>query len=105
MGSMSRHTNKTPRRLTRLAPGLTLCELSRRTGIRVEHLSRIFNGHRGLTLDNAAKVAGAIGVTIEAVHAVLIFPHTETPRKVSPPGRSTSPAISDSSSSAPVSCD
>jgi transcriptional regulator with XRE-family HTH domain len=80
---------KTPRRLKALAPGVTLGELSRRSGVRLEHLSRIVNGHRRLTIDTATKIATALDLPMEAV--ARAFPYTETPRKVAPPRRSDPP--------------
>jgi transcriptional regulator with XRE-family HTH domain len=99
---MRHRNNKTPRRLTNLAPGMTLCELSARTGILVEHVSRIVNGRRRLTLDTASKIARALDIPIETV--IRAFPYTETPRKVTPPRRPTAPPV-DSDLLAPVSGD
>lgn len=82
---------RTPRRLALLAPGVSVGELSRKTGILLEHVSRIVNGRRRLTLDTASKIAAALNLTIEDV--VRAFPYTETPRKVTPPRRPASPAL------------
>jgi hypothetical protein len=67
-GSMARTT---PKRLRQLAPGVSLRELSRRTDIRLEHLSRIFGRKRGLTLDKARKIANALNLPVDMVADTL----------------------------------
>jgi transcriptional regulator with XRE-family HTH domain len=68
-GGMAR--SHTPRKLRTLAPGVSLGELSRRTGIRLEHLSRIVRNKRGLTVDAASRIARALNTTIDDVVSKL----------------------------------
>ena len=68
---MTKKRSTTPKALRELAPGVSLRQLAKRTGLRLEHLSRIVNGRRGLTLENAARIALALDCTIEQVHQAL----------------------------------
>jgi transcriptional regulator with XRE-family HTH domain len=61
----------TPATLRTLAPGVSLCALSKLTGIALSHLSRIFSGQRGLTIDKARIIAKAVGRSITDVADVL----------------------------------
>ncbi len=61
----------TPKKLQTLAPGLSLRQLSRLTGIAMPHLSRVVNGKRGLTVRIAARIAKHTGATLDRVVEVL----------------------------------
>jgi len=58
-------------KLNQLEAGLSLCRLSKRTGLAVPHLSRVFSGKRGLTLKTAKKIGDAVGRTIDEVVTAL----------------------------------
>lgn len=62
----------TPKLLQSLAPGVSLKKLHRLSGIPLEHLSRIFNRKRGLTVDKAVKIAQTLNVPVERVISVLV---------------------------------
>lgn len=64
-------TGRTPKALRTLAPGVSLKQLSRRTGLALTHLSRVVNGKRGLTVSVAVRIALAIGTTTDRVIAHL----------------------------------
>jgi transcriptional regulator with XRE-family HTH domain len=63
--------SKTPIALRTLKPGLSLRQLSKRTGLAMPHLSRVVNGRRGLTVRVARLIALATGRTLEEVVAHL----------------------------------
>jgi plasmid maintenance system antidote protein VapI len=63
--------SRTPKKLRQLAPGVSLGELARRTGIRHEHLSRVVNGKRGLTLVTAQRIAKALDLSTDDVANAL----------------------------------
>jgi transcriptional regulator with XRE-family HTH domain len=61
----------TPEALRRLAPGTSLNDIERGTGISVSHLSRVFNGRRNLSSDNLQAVAGYLGVAVDKLLSEL----------------------------------
>lgn len=61
----------TPKTLRTLKPGMSLKALSRKSGIKLPHLSRVVNGRRGLTVAIARRIAKATGTTIDRVVRVL----------------------------------
>lgn len=65
------HTNSPPRLLVRLAPGMGVRQLARRTRLDPGFLSRIFNRHHTPTLATAHRIAKAVGCSLDRLHAVL----------------------------------
>jgi transcriptional regulator with XRE-family HTH domain len=61
----------TPAKLQELAPGITLGELSRKSGIAAPHLSRILSGKRGLSLHAAVRIADALEKTLTEIVEAL----------------------------------
>lgn len=64
-------TARTPHLLVRLRPGVSLCQLSDRTGLSLSLLSRLFNGKRRLTVNVTRRVAQALDVSTDRVMDVL----------------------------------
>lgn len=60
-----------PKALVKLAPGKTLTQLSRESGVTVSSLSYIFRGKRRPRADNAGLIASALGISIEKLLATL----------------------------------
>ncbi len=48
----------------REAAGMTQAELSQKSGISQEHISRLENGHHDINTKTADKIAAALGVTL-----------------------------------------
>jgi len=67
---MGQH-GKTPERMRKLRPGMSLRTLSKRTGLSLPHLSKVVNKRRGLTVRVARLIAQATGTTIDRVVTIL----------------------------------
>ena len=64
-------TNQIPRLLARLAPGVGVRQLARRTKLDAGFVSRIFNRHHTPSLATAQRIAKGVGCTLDRLHAVL----------------------------------
>ena len=60
--------------------GLSLTELSRRTGLTQGGISLILNGHRNATVGSLRKLASAIGVTLDELDTYLQAVPPKLPR-------------------------
>lgn len=54
--------------------GLTMTELSRRTGVDLSYISRIWSGDRMPGLDTTIRLAEALGMTLQELADVLLPP-------------------------------
>lgn len=57
-------------RKKKLPPGV--CDISRKTGISPAHISKIFNGYRMPSLENAALIASALKITLDELYMQLV---------------------------------
>lgn len=64
--------------------GLSLTELSRRTGLSQGGISLILNGHRNATVGSLRKLAAALGVTLDELDTYLQSVNSHPPESPHP---------------------